>query len=114
MRYFNLFMTLESAQMHFKELSLKLHPDKGGDNLLFAEMKNEYDEFKTIKKHWSELHRYFFSTMNPKQKIIYIEREPQLEKIVNQAENIFNVGNSVIKTLSKWFEVPPTSVNTDE
>ncbi len=45
---------------------------------------------------------------------VYVEREPQLEKTLNQTENIFNVGSKILNFLSKLFAEDSKSVNIDE
>lgn len=59
MDFFNFDMTIEEAQHKYIELSKIYHPDTfQGDIDIFRNIKEEYDEFKAIKKHWQEIKDY--------------------------------------------------------
>ena len=42
------YKNFDEVKRHFKQLSLKLHPDKGGTNEQFAVLSNEYEVIKKI------------------------------------------------------------------
>lgn len=51
MKWFLKCETLEQLKKTYKELILKYHPDRGGDNATMAEINNEYEKmFKTLQE----------------------------------------------------------------
>lgn len=50
MRWFSSCNTMEELKKVYKELVLKYHPDRGGDNHVMAEINNEYEQaFKILQ-----------------------------------------------------------------
>lgn len=52
MKYFSPPFTDDHLKSQFRELSKKLHPDKGGDPGEFQKMKEERDRIETLVKAW--------------------------------------------------------------
>lgn len=67
MKYFNIQLEVDKAHDLFIHLSKLHHPDSSGaDGKIFAEMKNEYEEYKILKKHEKYLFHYFSNMIKPK------------------------------------------------
>lgn len=68
MKYFNIQLEVDKAHDLFIHLSKLHHPDSNSDSngKIFAEMKNEYEEYKILKKHEKYLFHYFFNLIKPK------------------------------------------------
>lgn len=54
-KYFANIHTAEALKKAYKELCMKLHPDKGGNAAEFVAMKNEYSE-AAKRVAWEEAH----------------------------------------------------------
>jgi hypothetical protein len=50
MKYFNNIQCIEDLQSQYRTLALKFHPDKGGDEVEFIAMKDEFDSLFLIYK----------------------------------------------------------------
>lgn len=68
MKYFNIQLEVDKAHDLFIHLSKLHHPDSNSnsDGKVFAEMKNEYEEYKILKKHEKYLFHYFSNMIKPK------------------------------------------------
>jgi len=77
MQYFRECQTLDEAKRLYKELALKLHPDrKGGDTKAFQELQNQFENFRP----GNEKYKGEFDAWNAKE---YREVIEQLMKIPN-------------------------------
>lgn len=98
MKYFNIQLEVDKAHDLFIHLSKLHHPDSNSnsDGKIFAEMKNEYEEYKILKKHEKYLFHYFSNMVKPKVVVKEIIKEvfvPVREHVNN--ENVANLVNAM-------------------
>jgi len=115
MKYFNIHLEVDKAHDLFIHLSKLHHPDSNSnsDGKIFAEMKQEYEEYKILKKHEKYLFHYFSNIIKPKVvvkeiiKEVYIPMKAHannenVAKVVNAMNNLDLVKiNSTIKETTK-------------
>lgn len=131
MKYFKITLTETEAQMIFTRLSKALHPDTGGNASDFADMKSEYDDYKAIRRRWSDIRELVNATVrreliNRPPRIEYrteyverqipIQRAATLENVGNFISNVsngINVANSLLNTLGTIFPANSDSLSDD-
>lgn len=87
MKYFQIEMTAEEAQNVFHQLSQRLHPDKpGGNDKAFADLRQEYDDFKAIKRNFDDLKVHFEQTLPPP--VVEYVQVPILEYVQILPDNL--------------------------
>lgn len=81
MKYFDIQLPVDKAHDLFIHLSKLYHPDSNSNNdgTKFAEMKNEYEDYKILKKYEKYLFYYFSNIIKPKTIVKEIVREVFVE-----------------------------------
>jgi hypothetical protein len=98
MKYFNIHLEVDKAHDLFIHLSKLHHPDSNfnSDGKIFAEMKQEYEEYKILKKHEKYLFHYFFNIIKPKVVVKEIIKEVYIPmKVHANNENVAKVVNAM-------------------
>ncbi len=95
MKYFTPDLTIEEARKQFRELCLKLHPDKGGNQADFVAMKDEYDKMVGMLSAFEA-----GSASRENRKARYTtESEIELRKKI---EELLNIPEIVIEICGSW------------
>ena len=101
MKYFSLNKSYENNKKYYLELTLKFHPDKGGNEEIFKQIKNYWDIYNTIFDNLA----WIKTELKIETKIIKIAQPVYIEKKVKIVdEQILNSASSLVKNLNKLFK----------
>lgn len=107
MKYFDLRMTDEQAKSEFRRLSKIHHNDKGGSDAVFVEIKQEYDDFIAIHRHWQEIGKYFTRPIIKKVVKVVHHRPtvppPQINLSPDKVEQWIDAGEKAFNLASNFF-----------
>lgn len=99
MKYFSLNKTFEENKRYYLELTLKNHPDKGGSEEIFKEIKNYWDIYNTIFDNLP----WIKSELNLKTKIIKVPQPVYIEKKI-VTEDVLKAATVLTKNINKLFK----------
>ena len=109
MKYFTFNQTIEQIDSVYRELLVKLHPDKNSSATAhddFIELKNEYDEIKIIYKHLPDI----FEAMKPYFPTVPVQVFVPVEPPAPQ-ENYLDKGIEILDKFTKLSSEARKTIN---